>query len=115
MTEIIKFEEVKNKIITLRNQQVIIDSDVAKLYSVETKEINQAVKNNPQKFPNGYILSVQTAEKQEVVKNFDHLQHLRFSPQQPKAFTERGLYMLTTNRSLAVVHFYFANNPVKQR
>lgn len=48
MTNII---EVENKIITIRNQQVILDSDVAELYGVETKHINQAVRNNPDKFP----------------------------------------------------------------
>jgi len=88
--------DVEDKMITLRNQQVILDSDVAELYGVQTKEINQAVKNNPGKFPEGYIWELSENEKSEVVKNFDHLQRLRFSPQLPKAFTERGLYMLAT-------------------
>ena len=88
--------DVEDKMITLRNQQVILDSDVAELYGVKTKEINQAVKNNPRKFPKGYIWELSENEKLEVVKNFDHLQRLRFSPQLPKAFTERGLYMLAT-------------------
>ena len=88
--------DVEDKMITLRNQQVILDSDVADLYGVKTKEINQAVKNNPRKFPEGYIWELSETEKTEVVKNFDHLQRLRFSPQLPKAFTERGLYMLAT-------------------
>jgi phage regulator Rha-like protein len=87
---------VEEKIITLRNQQVILDCDVAELYGVATKEINQAVRNNPEKFPEGYIFEVDNQEKGEVVKNFDHLQNLRFSPQLPKAFTEKGLYMLAT-------------------
>ena len=47
--------DVESKILTIRDQQVILDCDVAKLYGVETKEINQAVKNNPEKFPEGYI------------------------------------------------------------
>lgn len=84
------------RIITLRNQQVILDCDVAELYGVATKEINQAVRNNPEKFPDGYIFELDSQEKGEVVKNFDHLQNLRFSPQFPKAFTEKGLYMLAT-------------------
>ena len=82
--------------IILRNQQVILDSDVADLYDVQTKEINQAVRNNPEKFPDGYVFELIENEKSEVVKNFDHLQKLRFSPQFPKAFTEKGLYMLAT-------------------
>ncbi|MBR1990830.1 MAG: ORF6N domain-containing protein [Bacteroidales bacterium] len=87
---------VEEKIITLRNQQVILDCDVAELYGVATKEINQAVRNNPEKFPDGYIFELDSQEKGEVVKNFDHLQNLRFSPQFPKAFSEKGLYMLAT-------------------
>ena len=88
--------EVEKKIISLRNQQVILDADVAELYGVQTKEINQAVRNNPRKFPEGYIWQLNETEKSEVVKIFDHLQKLRFSPQFPKAFTEKGLYMLAT-------------------
>ena len=93
MTNII---EVENKIITLRNQQVIMDSDVADLYGVQTKRVNEAVSNNPEKFPEGYVLLLDNQEKAEVVENFDHLQNLRFSHQPPKAFTEKGLYMLAT-------------------
>ena len=88
--------QVEEKIITLRNQQIILDCDVAELYGVETKEINQAVRNNPEKFPDGYIFQLDNQEKTEVVKIFDHLVRLRFSPQLPKAFTEKGLYMLAT-------------------
>lgn len=47
--------DVEDKMITLKNQQVILDYDVAELYGVQTKEINQAVKNNPRKFPEDYI------------------------------------------------------------
>ena len=64
MTNII---EVENRIITLRNQQVILDSDVAELYGVQTKEINQAVRNNPEKFLEGYIFELCETEKLEVV------------------------------------------------
>ena len=88
--------KVEEKIITLRNQQVILDCDVAELYGVETKRINEAVSNNPDKFPEGYVLMLDNQEKAEVVENFDHLRNLRFSPQLPKAFTEKGLYMLAT-------------------
>ena len=53
--ELIKFEEVEAKIITIRQLQVIIDSDIADLYGVETRDINKSVKNNPDKFPEGYL------------------------------------------------------------
>ena len=88
--------EVEKRIIILRNQQVILDSDVAELYGVQTKRVNEAVSNNPEKFPEGYVFQIDEQEKKEVVENFDHLHKLRFSPQFPKAFTERGLYMLAT-------------------
>lgn len=93
MTNII---EVENKIICLRDQQVILDADVAELYGVETKRVNEAVSNNPEKFPKGYVFLLTSQEKVEVVENFDHLYKLRFSPSNPKAFTEKGLYMLST-------------------
>lgn len=91
-----KIATVEDKIITLRNQQVIIDADVAELYGVDTRDINKAVKNNPEKFPEGYIFVLDSSEKSEVVENFHHLQKLKFSPQYPKVFTEKGLYMLAT-------------------
>ena len=95
MSNIVKFKQVEDKIITIRNQSVILDSDVAELYGITTKEINQAVKNNPEKFPIGYIITITQKEKEEVVKNFDHPK-IKFSPTLPKAFTEKGLYMLAT-------------------
>ena len=73
-----------------------MDSDVAELYGVETKRVNEAVSNNPEKFPEGYVWVLNGTEKNEVVENFDHLHKLKFSPQFPKAFTEKGLYMLAT-------------------
>ena len=82
--------------IVLRNQPVLIDADVADLYGVQTKEVNQAVKNNPKQFPYGYIFELDKYEKEELVKNFDRLNNLKFSSVHPTAFTERGLYMLAT-------------------
>ena len=87
--------EVENRMITLRGQQVILDSDVAELYGVQTKEINQAVRNNPRKFPNGYILQL---DNQEFLILRSKILTAKFQKtrQIPKAFTERGLYMLAT-------------------
>ena len=93
--EIVKFNAVEEKIITLRGIPVILDSDVAELYGVETREINQAIKNNPDKFPEGYIFVLDKEEKQEVIKIFDNPK-TKFSPTFPTAFTEKGLYMLAT-------------------
>jgi phage regulator Rha-like protein len=92
MTNII---EVENKMIILRNQQVILDSDVAELYGVETKRINEAVSNNPEKFPEGYILRLDNLEFRNLRSKFSTTK-MRMTRQPPKAFTEKGLYMLAT-------------------
>ena len=92
----ISIEDVQDKIIILRDEPVILDMDVAALYGVQTKEINQAVKNNPGKFPFGYIMGLDEYEKEELVKNFDRFNILKHSSVPPKAFTERGLYMMAT-------------------
>ena len=95
MTELVKLNNnVEDKIITLRNQNVILDSDVARLYGVETRRINEAVKNNPDKFPYGYLFSVSIEEKNELVEIFDRFYRQKHSTALPTAFTEKGLYML---------------------
>lgn len=76
-------KDVEERMIVLRKQLVLIDADVAELYGVQTKEVNQAVKNNPKKFPYGYIFELDKYEKEEVVKNFDHLNNLKFSKVAP--------------------------------
>ena len=92
----ISIEDVQDKIIVLNGEPVILDRDVAELYGVQTKEINQAVKNNPEKFPIGYILPVDERDLDELVKNFDRFNTLKHSSVTPTAFTERGLYMMAT-------------------
>ncbi len=86
---------VEEKIITLRNQQVILDCDVAELYGVATKEINQAVRNNPEKFPEGYIFELDNQELSDLRSKFLTAK-FKMTRQLPKAFTEKGLYMLAT-------------------
>lgn len=93
---IIKFETIENKLIQYKNQFVLVDSDVAHLYGISTKEVNQAVANNPDKFPDGYTIELTKEEKIELVKNFDRFNRLKHSTVNPKVFTEKGLYMLAT-------------------
>ena len=88
--------KTESKIIVIRNTQVILDRDVAELYGVTTKVVNQAIRNNPDKFPSGYVIELTNSEKEHVVKNFDHLETLKFSHATVKGFTEQGLYMLAT-------------------
>ena len=94
--QIINTQEVENLVIELRGQKVLLDRDVAMLYGVETKHVNQAVKNNSDKFPERYCFALQVSEKQYVVKNFDRMKVLKKSSVEPRAFTEGGLYMLAT-------------------
>ncbi len=104
---------VKGRIIILRGQQVILDCDVAELYGVATKEINQAVKNNPRKFPEGYIFELDNQEFSTLRSKFLTTKFQK-TRQLPKAFTERGLYMLATilkgeraeQTTLAIVETY---------
>ena len=84
---------VESKMICLRGQMVILDKDVALLYQVQTKHVNQAVRNNPEKFPEGYVFELNEQEMDQV-KNFD--QTSPKSHYAAKAFTEKGLYMLAT-------------------
>ena len=71
------------------------------MYGVTTKVVNQAIRNNPDKFPSGYVIELTNSEKEYVVKNFDHLETLKFSHATVKGFTEQGLYMLATILKLA--------------
>jgi hypothetical protein len=88
---------IEEKLITVREKQVLLDKDVALLYDVQTKRINEAVKNNPEKFPEGYIINLTKEEWQyQLVENFDQFKNLKHSYVLPKAFTEKGLYMLAT-------------------
>jgi len=99
MRKNISFEDVEEKVLEIRNQHVLIDRDVAELYGVETKRINEAVKNNPDKFPEGYIFKLTTDEcsslrsKSSTLKNPGRGQHVKYKPQ---AFTDKGLYVRGT-------------------
>jgi len=92
---IVKFSDVTEKIITIREQNVLLDCDVADLYDVQTKEVNQAVKNNPKKFPKGYIIHLKNNEFHDVRSKF-LTTNLEKTRTLPKAFTRKGCYMLAT-------------------
>jgi len=94
--QLIQYDQVESKIIEIRGQKIILDSDVAELYGVETRDINKAVKNNKKKFPTSYIFILNEDEKVKLVENFHRFNPLKHSTSLPKAFTEKGLYMLAT-------------------
>jgi hypothetical protein len=91
----VNLEKIKNLIVEIRNEKVILDSDVAELYGVVTKRINEAVKNNPEKFPEGYIIELIEPEL-NILRTKISTAKLSKTRTLPKAFTEKGLYMLAT-------------------
>ena len=88
--------EVEGKIAVIRNQEVIADADVAALYGVLTKEVNQAVRNNPDKFPAHYMFELNTNELQDLRSKILTTNVSSMNRNPTKVFTERGLYMLAT-------------------
>jgi len=95
MSNIVKYEDVESKVLIIRNKQAILDSEVAILYGVETKRINEAVANNPDKFPDGYVIELNSEEWRDL-KSKISTSSWGGKNKLPKAFTEKGLYMLAT-------------------
>lgn len=88
--------EVEDKIAVIRNQEVIADADVAALYGVETKRINEAVRNNPDKFPETYMFKLIDSELHDLRSKISSTNVSAMNRNPTKVFTERGLYMLAT-------------------
>jgi hypothetical protein len=87
-------QALASRILLLRGQRVMLDADLADLYGVETRALNQAVKRNSGRFPEDFMFQLNAEEKAEVVANCDHLGQLKFSSSLPYAFTEHGALML---------------------
>ena len=102
--ERVSIERVENAILLIRGEKVILDSDLAKLYGVTTKRLNEQVKRNHERFPEDFMFKLSQGEKAEVVANCDHLEKLKFSPGLPFAFTEHGAIMAANvlNSKMAV-------------
>jgi phage regulator Rha-like protein len=95
-TNMISDDTIMNKILIIRNIRVMIDADMAELYGVTTKRLNEAVKRNINRFPIDFMFQLTVSEKEELVANCDHLKKLKFSPYLPFAFTEHGAVMLAS-------------------
>jgi ORF6N domain-containing protein len=87
---------VMNKILLIRGKRVMIDRDLAELYGVETKRLNEQVKRNRKRFPEDFMFQLTEEEKGEVVAKCDHLSNLKYSPVLPYVFTEHGAVMLAS-------------------
>lgn len=94
-----ELSQIESKLVLIRNQKVLLDRDIAVFYGIETKRVNEAYRNNPEKFPEGYVLFLDEEEsnslrsKISTLKNSRRGKHTKY---QVKAFTEKGLYMLAT-------------------
>ena len=97
---------VARRIIVIRGRKTLLDADLAVLYGVSTKRLNQQVKRNQGRFPPDFTFQLTPRERDEVVANCDHLAKLKFSPSMPYAYTEHGALMaasvLNTPRAVEV-------------
>ncbi|HVC08705.1 MAG TPA: ORF6N domain-containing protein [Elusimicrobiota bacterium] len=89
-------EAVERRILIIRGHKVMIDRDLAELYGVPTWRLNEQVKRNIRRFPEGFMFRLNRRETLEVIAKCDHLQTLKFSRQMPLAFTEHGIAMLSS-------------------
>jgi hypothetical protein len=89
-----KLAQIQKRIYIIREKRVMLDSDLAFLYEVEVKQLNQAVKRNIKRFPSDFMFRLTKDEFTEVVTICDHLQNLKYRPNLPYAFTEQGVAML---------------------
>jgi hypothetical protein len=93
---IVPDEIVISKILYIRGKKVMIDRDLAELYGVTTKRLNEQVKRNTKRFPEDFMFQVNVEEKEQVVAKCDHLKTLKYSPVLPYVFTEYGAVMLAS-------------------
>ncbi len=87
---------LESLILTLRDRKVLLDADLAEIYGVPTKRLNEQVKRNVGRFPEDFLFQLTAAEKEQVVANCDHLARLKFAKSLPWAFTEHGAIMAAT-------------------
>lgn len=114
--EALSQHDIEQLIITVRGEQVLIDQDIARLYGVTTKRLNQQVNRNSARFPSNFRFELTKEERDEVVANCDHLQSLKFRPTLPFAFTEQGIGQLSSvlhshqaiERSIVIMNAFVA-------
>lgn len=87
---------IENMIFIIKGQKVMVDADLARLYGVSTKRLNEQVKRNIKRFPRDFMFSLSDIEKNELVANCDRFNNLKHSTTLPSAFTEQGIAMLSS-------------------
>jgi hypothetical protein len=109
MESLVLTEIIESRISLIRGQKVMLDSDLAELYGVTTKRLNEQVKRNRERFPEAFMFQLNSVEKAQVVANCDHLSKIKFSATLPYAFTEHGALMvasvLNTPRAIEISIF----------
>lgn len=102
---LIPVERIESRILVVRGCKVMLDADLAGVYGVPTRTLNQAVKRNSERFPSDFMFQLTAEEKEKVITICDHLSKLRFAPSLPYAFTEHGALMaanvLSSQRAIA--------------
>jgi len=93
MAEQVPAESIERRIVMIRGMRVILDGDLAELYGVETRTLNQAVRRNVKRFPADFMIQLTREEKDRLIAEWARLASLRFSPYLPLAYTEYGAIM----------------------
>ena len=109
-----RVERIERLILVIRGQRIMLDADLARLYGVSTKRLNEQVKRNKERFPERFVFRLTAKERAEVVANCDHLQKLKFSPVLPHAFTEHGAIMAATVLNTCLRHSHGHESPPSQ-
>ena len=119
MKRVVKHKgRLEGLILFLREERVLLDADLAEIYGVSTKALNQAVKRNAERFPNDFMFQLSDMEKQEVVTNCGHLSRLKYSKVRPYAFTEHGALMVAnvlSSKEAVKMSLYVVRAFIKQR
>ena len=114
MNELVPISTIENRIYTIRGVQVMIDRDIAELYGVETRRINEQVKRNQERFPESFCFQLNELEKEQLVAKCDRFKNLKHSTSNPYAFTERweisDRLIHSAPRSVSLVHYTFRND-----
>jgi len=101
--------KIEQRILLIRGEKIIVDADLAEFYGVPTKRLNEQIKRNKDRFPDGFMFQLSAKEKTEVVANCDHLSKLKYSSSLPFVFTEHGAIMaasvLNSHRAVEVSVF----------
>ena len=118
----LSIKEVEDKMAVIRGMVVIADADVAALYGVETRRVNEAVRNNPEKFPSHYVFELTANELRILMSKISTSNVSTNNRKSTKVFTERGLYMLATilsgerarNVTFAIIETFYKVRSLKR-